>query len=274
MKAPEQQTETPRYEVFDNKGKIALVDADGFVYKWAAGEALISDKDELIKALGKRMAALKSVINADSYIFLLSGKNNFRNEIGMSRKYKGTRTKSDRPYWFKEVRDWLATVGAVHTEGMEADDGLVMLQSDDTVIVSADKDLLQAGGKFIIVRNNPKNGEAPYYGRELSQAEGFELLMEQSIKGDLAVDNILGIDGVGEVGAKKALKDAVIGNMPMIVLTEYFKKYGIQEGLDRFVETYTLVRMRVAHKDTYAEEKYAYLFEILNLHRQINKLNK
>ncbi|MCK5789181.1 MAG: hypothetical protein KAH32_09285, partial [Chlamydiia bacterium] len=206
-----------------------------------------------------------------AYIHILSGKKNFRNEIGYTKKYKGTREPDNKPVWFAEVSAWYdeayKPLIAIHSE---ADDLLVQLHESDCVIITADKDLLQSPGKHIIMKTKEMPGtEFPFFLNEvfISKEEGYRRLMMQSVLGD-SVDNIPGLVGVGKVTVSKAFANQPIEKLSEIALGLYQDKLGLQEGLDRFVETYSLVRMRTNIPDSYLNEKYDYAFKTLEMYRK------
>lgn len=131
----------------------------------------------------------------------LSGKENFRNEIAVTRPYKGNRDRLHRPTYEHEIRDFIKsqwdTTEAVNEE---ADDLLGIAQTKygplDSVIISLDKDLDQIPGlKYNFmhdVRYNVTDQEAVYN------------FYQQLLTGD-STDNIPGLPGIGPGKAKKAL---------------------------------------------------------------------
>ena len=62
------------------------------------------------------------------------------------------------------------------------------------------------------------------------------------ITGDTA-DNIPGIEGIGKVGAEKLLKDVAVTSYPETVLKAYLLKYGERQGIERFYESYNLLKL-------------------------------
>jgi len=95
-----------------------------------------------------------SDVNSEEYIFYLTGKDNFRDEVATIIPYKSTRS-GDRPHWYNEIREYLINkYGAIVVDGYEADDACIMKaveldkQGKDWVILTRDKDLFQYKGKF------------------------------------------------------------------------------------------------------------------------------
>lgn len=95
------------------------------------------------------------------YKVFLTGEGNFREEVATSlpepfNVYKGNRQTSHKPYWYKEIRQFLIDSGAVVCDGIEADDALGYRQHEDTVLCTIDKDLKMIQGWHYNWRNNEK----------------------------------------------------------------------------------------------------------------------
>ena len=139
-------------------------------------------------------------------------------------EYKATRDKApeDLHAQVPMIVDTLEAMNikAVSNPGFEADDIIASLSREaerneiETVIVTADKDLMQLVGPHVSALRPPKKGESQYkmmqekevleeYGVKPSQIVDF-----LSIIGDKA-DNIPGIKGLGEKGAVKLLSEYV-----------------------------------------------------------------
>lgn len=259
-------------EPLNMKGFIGLVDADYLIYRYAAANEMENDLEEIINDISMRVDALEESIGCNAYLYFVSDKHNFRNEIGYTKKYKGTRKSSDKPAWFNEVSEYfMQEKDAIISVGMEADDALVMLHDADTVIITADKDLLQSPGEHVIMKTQQSpNTEFPLLlnRKFVTKEEGYRRIIKQTLLGD-SVDNIPGCSGVG----KK--KVAELDEVPKEKLVSsamflFQKQYGLQRGLDMFNEMYALVRMR-SYKDGYLSEKYKYLFDALELYRKYFK---
>jgi len=84
--------------------------------------------------------------------------------------------------------------------------------------------------------------------------------MAQVLSGD-GVDNIAGVDGIGKVNAVKIINRAQnTRDIITRVLDTYLKKYGTKDGLDRFVEMYTLINLKT-DRGEYTKEKYSVFFK-------------
>ena len=123
---------------------------------------------------------------------------NFRDDMATIRVYKGNRDPLHKPHWYDEIKEYLRSVWkAEEEEHLEADDILAKLQSNNTCIVTTDKDLDQvAGWHYNWVK------DILY---EVSIEQGIHSKYVQILTGD-STDNIEGIPGVGPVSAEKCLE--------------------------------------------------------------------
>lgn len=142
------------------------------------------------KSMLSRCRELRGVTELTTY---LTGTGNFRDDLATILKYKGNRDDMVRPTHYEAVRQYIIDHwGGVVVDGMEADDALADAQSDDTVLCSIDKDLLQVPGKHFNFVKEEKIHICP--------AVGVRKLYQQVLTGD-STDNIPGIKGVGPVKA-------------------------------------------------------------------------
>lgn len=186
---------------------IALIDFDLLVYRCAASaenEALGVAKQRVDDLLDNILAK----VQADEYKAFLSSSTNFRKTIYP--EYKANRTQP-KPKWLSNLREYALELGAVVSkDGLEADDELGINQTDKTIICSLDKDLLQIPGNHFqwqIEGGTPdKRWVKPDTFTVQTELEGLRVLYEQCLKGD-GSDNIKGAIGIGEVKARKLLKD-------------------------------------------------------------------
>lgn len=125
----------------------------------------------------------------------LTGDGNFREQIAVTKPYKGQRTKG-KPHYYQEVRDYLISeYGAVVIDDQEADDVVAIRQMDcmregkASVIVSPDKDLKCMFGYLYNPRTKVLDHILPH--------EAAAHFYKQMIIGD-SVDNIPGCKGRGE----------------------------------------------------------------------------
>ena len=175
-------------------------------FEWAE-RLLLSRIEEILKETG-----------ADSYCLYLSGPDNFRDKIAVTKPYKGTR-KSEKPYHWHNLTAYMTGV-LPHkiSEGIEADDLMCIDQTDDTIICSRDKDLRQCPGWHYgwEINNQPSFGPELvdkmgwiklHPNRKKIVGCGLSFFYSQMLTGD-TVDNIPGCPGVGPVKAFDLLEGA------------------------------------------------------------------
>jgi len=133
---------------------------------------------------------------------------------------------------------------------IEADDCLGIAQSHykdvtdvKTIICSSDKDLrINAGYHY-----NLTSRVIDYVTKE----QGYITYARQILTGDLSVDNIEGVHGIGKVKSKKLIPDDICEDEVQYVLEEQYQKaYGF-DFMTRLEETHQLIYMRTTpyHKD-------------------------
>ena len=181
----------------------ALIDHDLVVFRCAAS----AENDGLNIAIYRAEALLDELLTktgADSYRAFLSGKSNFRKTIYP--EYKANRT-APKPVHLEALREYALDKqnAELAPDTLEADDALGINQTDDTMIVSLDKDLLMVPGKHFSWEISGKNWKRPDIFRTVSEMDGLRLFFEQCIKGDTS-DNVVGIKGFGDKKAKKLLQ--------------------------------------------------------------------
>lgn len=162
-------------------------------------------------------AAMRKLEGDEHEIYLTSEnpKHNFRYEWAKTLPYKGNR-KGIKPKHYKYIREKLVTeYGARVIRGHEADDELGINQTEDSIIVSVDKDLLMVPGKHYnlrtketVIASDPGNVEVVTNtaGSKRLKGTGFMWFCAQMLLGD-AIDNIQGIKGQGPVKVFKALHE-------------------------------------------------------------------
>jgi DNA polymerase-1 len=197
----------------------ALIDQDLVCFRCAAS----AENDDLGIAIYRANDLFDQILEktkASSYRAFLTGTNNFRKQIYP--EYKANRT-APTPKHLDDLRAWAVNElnAEVADEGLEADDMLGIYQTDDTIICSLDKDLLQIPGQHFSWEINGKGWTRPDTFVEQTELEGLRLFYEQCIKGDRS-DNIKGIQGMGDKKAKVLLANAKSEQeMVRIVLDAY-----------------------------------------------------
>lgn len=140
--------------------------------------------------------------NAQNLNPVLTGANNFRIDVAVTKPYKGNRTKP-KPKHYDAIRERLVSVyDAYITDGEEADDYLGYAHykdwqdygEDASCIVTIDKDLDMIPG----LHYHPFDRHEYY----VDEDEADRMFLKQLLSGD-DVDNIQGIKGIGEGKAEK-----------------------------------------------------------------------
>ena len=183
-----------------------LIDHDLVVFRCAAS----AENDSLNIAIHRVESLLDELLTktgADSYRAFLSGKTNFRKSIYP--EYKANRT-APKPVHLEALREYALDKqnAELAPDTLEADDALGINQSDDTMIVSLDKDLLMVPGKHFSWEIKGKGWNKPDKFFTQDAIGGMRLFFEQCLKGDTA-DNIKGIEKIGDKRAKALLADCI-----------------------------------------------------------------
>ena len=184
----------------------ALIDHDLVVFRCAAS----AENDSLNIAIHRAESLLDELLTktgADSYRAFLSGKSNFRKAIYP--EYKANRT-APKPVHLEALRAYALEKqnAELAPDTLEADDALGINQTDDTMIVSLDKDLLMIPGQHFSWEIKGKGWTKPDKFFTQDAIGGIRLFFEQCLKGDTA-DNIKGIEKIGDKRAKALLADCV-----------------------------------------------------------------
>jgi hypothetical protein len=138
---------------------------------------------------------------AKIHICMTDEKNNYRESIAVTSKYKGGRL-SSKPYWWRKLRDHIYTLDeTIVSVNEEADDimskGLVKY-GDKAVCVTVDKDLKNTFGRHF----NDSTGVEVI----ISPERAYQNFYTQMVVGD-RVDNIQGLKGHGVVSAWHLFED-------------------------------------------------------------------
>lgn len=240
-------------------------------------------------------------------LFMTSSAENFRLRMAFSTPYKGTR-KEEKPPFFYEMREHLLKVhGAVLAEGDEADDLMSIAQWEahreflaetgnefpigspehrafsNTIIISADKDLMIVPGWHLIPGNEPVWVEplGDLYlrynnkgGVKDLKGSGLKFFYSQMICGD-TVDNYKGVPGRGAKYAfelldkckdEKELYMAVLGaykakfGAGAVKLKNYRGTYRVGKALDLMLECGRLAHMAQFSGGIWRADKNAILW--------------
>ena len=186
---------------------MLLIDGDIFCYRVACAcetdaQASFSTGEMYVKrAFDSLISDVLLAYPDHHYILYITGSNNFRHDIAVTAPYKGNR-KAEKPLMLQTVRDYAVQYWqAVLVDGEEADDAIATAASStflshDPIMVSIDKDFDQVEGKHY---NFLKQEE--YF---ISTEQGMKNFYKQFLTGD-AIDNIIGVDGIGAGGAAELI---------------------------------------------------------------------
>ena len=179
---------------------IALIDGDILCYRigFATNEETESVAIRTMASFLEDM--LMFDLNVSEWKTYLTGKTNFRNDVAVTAPYKGNR-KGEKPIHHALLREYLElSWNGVVSEDCEADDEIAIActeHGDDSIIVSLDKDFDQVQGWHYNFVKKDK-----YY---VTYEEGMLNFYCQFLTGD-RIDNIIGVQGIGPVKARKLLE--------------------------------------------------------------------
>lgn len=186
-------------EAVENTQKVFAVDGDIIAYRSAAvcENEFEGAAESIIRTTLRDIATETGVTHMRIY---LSGRNNFRYDVGVTKPYKGNRATMVKPQYLDHCKKYLAeTYGAICIDTFEADD---LIATDMTVNgaihCGIDKDLLQiAGTHYNYVKKEFVT---------ISADEAILRLYRQILQGDTS-DNIPGLPRIGEKKAADAIQD-------------------------------------------------------------------
>lgn len=223
----------------------ALLDGDVMCYR-----AAFACQDEAASAAQRTidsiitMALLSCDVEDrwyDTWQIYLTGSANFRNTLAKTAVYKGNRTQP-KPKHLPVVRKHLLQEWkAVLSKGEEADDAIAIeatKQQHQCCIVSIDKDFMQVPCHIFNFVKREHTFIEPF--------EGLRNFYKQILTGD-AVDNIIGIHGIGPVKATKLLEECTTEREMYNVCVEAF--HGAEE---RVIENGQLLWLRRQDKQIWA----------------------
>lgn len=168
----------------------------------------------------------------------------FRHKLATLNQYKPGRDETRKPYYLEEVRKYARkNSNCVTAKGLEADDFVVAnteRRGDKACLISVDKDSLQLRSGWVLLYGqipepvycNPDLLGTLWQSGGKVFGTGVLFTLWQMLKGDKAVDGIVGVKGYGDIKSYNALKD--FNGMPLEALPEavqvvadiYSKVYG------------------------------------------------
>lgn len=247
---------------------LLLLDGDIILYRTSFACKEMSNWSDVKDYIWKFMTELCNDLDTSKYIGFLQGRGNFRNEIATQAEYKGNRKSKPKPFWFYNIRQHLIDSYEFHLiNGMETDDALTILhnrlKSNNPIICSIDKDLLQSPGKHY----NFNTQEITVATEDMA----LYLLATQIITGD-STDNIKGLHRVGPKKAATILKDTntPLDDALMAYRNYYLDTEGGSEGtflkaVKHFAETFELVYLlRKMDEDKFPTPEINCLYNLEN----------
>ena len=224
---------------------LAIIDADTFLY-YAVHQDL--PYEEMRHYLDTNIKNVVKGTNCDKYLLILTN-GSFRYNISKSRNYKGNRKEVVKKPEFYALREYMIQeYKAVCINNLEADDIVILLQEyskEKTVVASPDKDVIRQS------TNSFDYNSKTWAFSKKTENEILYNVFHQMITGD-STDNIEGVHGIGDKGAQKALK-VDPKDYPTITLSLFTNKYGVQEGMLRFIESYRLIYLLRNQEDVRRE---------------------
>lgn len=247
--------------------KLFLIDADYCPY--AFGDRL---DIEVIVSVDKWCSHLNEVLGEGTYLYFISGKDNFRYKIAKTKPYKANRNDREKPKYYDEIREYLkVNYDTIVVNGAEADDGISIFAERykhlyEIWIISDDKDFGQiickqyrhSKNQFLdtkheIVKRQKitsdiDTGIISYV--DYNDYYGDYMLYYQMLVGD-TVDNIPGVPGIGK--SNKIFKDEFVQGITIeearnLVWREYQDTYQ-EKSVSVYLEQYMLLRLMRTNKN-------------------------
>lgn len=177
---------------------------------------LFPERVAINAAKSKLVGVLDAVGSGDDWQVYFSGPTNYRDEIAVTKKYKGNRDGREKPHHYSVVKNYLTTgpltKGRVHiSDNCEADDliGIASCADENSIICTIDKDLNCLPGKHYDWYKGIRYVVSPHL--------ALWFFLFQLVVGD-STDNIPGIPRHGDKKAQGLL--------------ENYREKGLQEAWD------------------------------------------
>ena len=169
----------------------ALIDADLILYRVGFTTQDVDSSDIVASRVDTLVNdTIIGSIDVDSYELFLTGPSNYR--FTVYPEYKSSRKKNEKPRHYQWIKDYLVEYyNAKWEEPYEADDLLGIYQTEDTIICSIDKDLMQIPGYHY----NFVTGTLSF----VTEEEGLNFFYKQLLTGD-NTDDIPGVPLIGRSG--------------------------------------------------------------------------
>lgn len=197
--------------------------------------------DDALLIINVMLQKVRDVLRTEDLEVYISKGTNFRHDIATTRPYKGNRTKDSKPLYYKELKEYMLSIGTP-VIGIEADDMMGIRQMeltgrgskwDMSCICSIDKDMNTVPGWHY---NWQK--DIVYF---VDWRDADLWLACQMLLGD-STDNIYGIKGYGKIKVFNTFKDCDTTEEAWREVERiYLETYGEEEGIKRFRENLRLL---------------------------------
>lgn len=220
------------------EGRTLAVDGDIIAYRTAA---VCEDHFEgaCESIIDTTLAEIARDTGISKMRIYLSGRDNFRNKVAVTKPYKGNRATMVRPQFLDHCKEYMTEkYHAIRMHGYEADDGVASdMVQNNAIHCGIDKDIQQIDGDhYNYVKKEWVN---------VSFEQSCLNLYRQILTGDTS-DNIPGLPKVGVKTAEKVITEA---NGAMNDALEYYKevcsvKLPDVDPVVYFMEQKALIEMR------------------------------
>lgn len=221
---------------------IMICDADSILFATA-----FAMKDEPLSSAVTKvddiLTTLANSCSAEKILVCLTEGRSWRRNYAKTKEYKGNRKDRVLPPYLNDLRAHMKDKWqAFYVQTWEADDLIFMARTAykkrypdyNVFLATNDKDCNQFAGNFLDFRKMAFFTITP----DMAQKNFWT----QMIVGD-STDNIAGIQGIGKIGAEKMLQDVAVPDYSAVVLKAYIAKYGEREGVEKFYESYKLLKL-------------------------------
>lgn len=228
----------------------ALLDGDILCYRigFATNE---ETEDTAIRTMANFLEEMLMIdLDVSEWTTYLTGRSNYRYDYAVTVPYKGNR-KGEKPVHLPLLREYLRTAwNGVVSEGNEADDEIAIaatMEGEDAVIVSLDKDFDQVPGWHYNFVKKDK-----YY---ITPEEGILNFYCQFLVGD-RIDNIIGVQGIGPVKARKLLEGKTEQEMFDICVEKLGSvERAVENGILLHLQRFSGQIWTPPHEDTISKSK-------------------
>lgn len=241
------------------RNKIAIIDMDSVAFSIGAGNKILIGNDdlgnpvyqkennklvyiekteeELIESADFIMNNILLKSGCTHYIGFIKGKNTIQSKLKYNTDYKQNRN-STSPIWWSFVKEDLIRRFNIFTANdFEVDEFVVSFykQTPDSFICAIDSDILGTEGIHY-------NWRKETWVTTTKEEETFNF-WSQMITGNH--NNVKGIPGKGIKFIQKLIEEDEEGTpFPELILHEYIKHFGEEEGIEEFYKTYKSLIIR------------------------------